>query len=124
MPRHIVRLGIVVLLLLATGCARVTIYEGDGTISVDDRFGVIRISAEPGTKPMVVQTDGIGVISHGGAVTVGYHSSNQATLPADDCRIVVWLDEKTKPEDLDILTKLKEPVCRIGPGASKMGGKK
>ncbi len=38
-------------------------------------------------------------------------------LPLNDCRIVVWVDENTPPELLEMITAKGESICLIGPGA-------
>jgi len=106
-------------LLVSAGCTRIVVHEGDGDVRIEDRFGVVRLTTQPGRQPQVIQTKGFGVNFRDGATTIGYFSSDMAVLPLEDCRIVVWLDEDTSLEILSEITARGEPVCAIGPGAQR-----
>ncbi len=108
-----------VLAVVSAGCTRIVVHEGDGDVRIEDRFGIVRLTNQPGRQPQIIQTEGFGVISRDGSMTIGYFSSDMAVLPLNDCRIVVWLDEDTSLEMLSEITARGEQVCAIGSGAQR-----
>ena len=57
------------------------------------------------------------IAARDGAMSIGYFSSDLVMLPPNDCRIVVWVDENTTPELLEMISAQGESICMIGPGA-------
>lgn len=103
--------------LLAGACTQANIYQADGTVEVVNGFGVMRVSPQPGTKPQVVETKGVGIVAGQDSVKVGYFKSEVAALPLDDCRIVVWMNEQSSKELAAEIRRLGAGVCTVGPGA-------
>ena len=89
--RRVACLALAVFGLVA--CARIEIREADGQLKIERHFGVISIRLEPGTAAQVVESNGIGVMSDGRALVVGYFDSHLALL-GSDCRVVLWIEER------------------------------
>jgi hypothetical protein len=66
---------------------------------------------------VIFRAEGFGIVSTGGRFTLGYVNAEYALLPVGDCRIVIWLDGDARPQALDAVRGLGEPVCFAGPGA-------
>ena len=109
--------------ILVAGCTRTVIYQADGEVQVQNRFGVTHLMTQPGTLPQIIQTDGLGISSREGALSIGYFSAEVAVLPIDDCRIVVWLDKDATSTVREELKALGDSVCVVGPGAQKLLGR-
>jgi hypothetical protein len=111
------------LVALSAGCTRIVVHEGDGAVRIEDEIGFVRLTTRPGRQPQIIRSEGLGIISRDGAMTIGYFSSDMAVLPRDDCRIVVWLEKDTVPELLDEILARGEPICPVGPGAQPEEGR-
>jgi hypothetical protein len=105
------------LAVLSPGCTRIIVHEGDGNVRVDSGIGIIRLTTQPGRQPQMIQAEGMGIFIRDDAMSIGYFSSDLVMLPLNDCRIVVWVDENTTPELLEIISAQGESICLIGPGA-------
>lgn len=106
-----------ILAVLSSGCARIIVHEGDGSVRVESRIGIVRLTTQPGRQPQMIQAEGLGIFIRDDAMSIGYFSSDLVMLPLNDCRIVVWVDENTPPELLEMITAKGESICLIGPGA-------
>ena len=73
-----------------SGCTQVTIIGADGEVTMENGIGIIKLETHPGRLPQIIRSTGFGIVTLNGGVTIGYHSSDIAILPTDDCRIVVW----------------------------------
>ena len=105
------------LAVLSPGCTRIIVHEGDGSVRVESGIGIVRLTTQPGRQPQMIESDGIGIFIRDGAMSIGYFSSDLVMLPLNDCRIVVWVDENTPPELLEMIPAKGESICLIGPGA-------
>lgn len=105
-------------LAAATACAQVTVQAGDGSVSRDIRFGIVSLDLRPGTTAQIVEIEGVGIVGQNGAITLGYLSSNTVLLPAQDCRLVVWVERAADASaDLAPLLDGQPEICAVGPGA-------
>ena len=105
------------LAVLSPGCARIVVHEGDGNVRVDSGIGIVRLTTQPGRQPQMIESEGMGILFRDGAMSIGYFSPDLVMLPPNDCRIVVWVDENTTPELLEMISAQGESICMIGPGA-------
>ena len=96
-----------------SGCTQVTVVGADGEVTTDYGIGIIKLETHPNRRPQIIRSTGIGIISRDGGVTIGYHASDIAILPTDDCRIVVWLEEGQSPEILKQIAAQNDDVCVI-----------
>lgn len=107
-------------LLLGAACTRVTIHQADGTVSSRTELGLVNLETRPATQPQIVEIDGFGVTTLNGAAVIGYHSSNMAILPIDDCRVVVWVDRDADQDRIEDLLAGDSRFCDVGPGAKTL----
>lgn len=107
-------------LLLGTACTRVTVHQADGTVSSRTAWGLVNLETRPATQPQIVKIDGFGVTTLNGAAVIGYHSTNMAILPIDDCRVVVWIGRNADPNRMTDLLAGDSRLCDVGPGAKTL----
>ena len=108
-------------LFVGSACAQVTIHAGDGSVTQDTRFGVVSIEPRPGTTAQIVELRAFGLSGQNGGLTLGYLSSTMAVLPADDCRVVVWVERAGAAPAAAVTKELlggRTDICTVGPGAN------
>ncbi len=110
-------------MVVLCGCTQISVHEGDGTVTQERSFGAVILKAEPGTQPILFQAKGLGVVTAGNRVTLGYVNADYALLPVGDCRIVIWIDKDMKVQALDAVRDLGDRVCLAGPGAAEISNK-
>lgn len=57
-------------------------------------------------------------------MTIGYHASDIALLPSDDCRIVVWLEEGQSLEAIQDIVAENDDICVIDNSPTNLTGSK
>lgn len=106
------------------GCTQVTVVGADGEVTMENGVGIIKLETHPNRRPQIIRSTGFGIISSNGGVTIGYHTSDIAILPTDDCRIVVWLEEGQSLEILEQITAQSDDVCVIDDNRKLQSGRK
>lgn len=109
--------------LVLGGCTEIRVHQGDGSVTTDRGFGAVTFKAEPGSKPVLFQAKGVGIVTTGDRFTLGYVNADYAVLPIGDCRIVVWIGQNGRVQALDALRDLGDSICLVGPGALERGEK-
>lgn len=74
------------------GCSSLTVLAGDGSVTVERRFGFLNVTPVPGRTPLVLRSTALGLQSGPFGQVVGYSSAEVTMLPPDDCRIVVIVE--------------------------------
>ncbi len=98
-------------------CTRIIVHEGDGNVRVESGIGIVRLTTQPDRQPQIIESEGMGIFLRDDEMSIGYFRSDMVMLPPNDCRIVVWVDENTPPELLEMIPAQGESICLIGPGA-------
>jgi hypothetical protein len=93
-----------------SACTTISITESSGNVIVERSFGFAKISPVADTSVITAKATSFGYISSPLGYSIGY-SKQTVTTANDDCRIIVWVDEKIDSEEF--LTELKkiENVC-------------
>lgn len=97
---------------LCHACAWVQIRSDDGQVHVERYFGVVSLQLSPATRSHVVHLKGVGLISTGFEATVGYVDLTMAAL-GNDCRLVVWLDDKDQIDELRRVAQELRDACVV-----------
>jgi hypothetical protein len=100
------------LMFMLGACTRVSIHESDGRVRVVKGFGLIRIDAEPRSQPQLIQENSFGIVRHANGWSLGYPNARRLLLPAQDCRIVVWVSASTRADTLEQIGQLPKNICR------------
>ena len=104
------------LLAVTSGCTSITVTSGEGSVSVERRFGLATISVTPAEQPMLVETRAIGFVNAALGFGAGYVTERLALLPPE-CRLVIWADEGTNLEAWRALLADTPDVCSLQPRA-------
>ena len=104
----------------AAGCAVVTIHAASrDDVEVDSRFGIVSVQIRPRAGPVIVESTSFGAGNSFDGFSVGYRSASLAALPADDCRIVLWVRNVDDLDHLNALLGAHTDVCVAGAAGAK-----
>lgn len=96
---------------LATACTTIEVREGEGSVRVERRFGLLSVDIAPGAEPVVARVRSLGVSDMPFGVSAGW-SAQDIALPGD-CRIVLWVEDSAQVEALEELLADVDDVCAI-----------
>ena len=101
--------------LVQAGCARIVVMQGDGSVQIDQRFGVLSLDLQTHSQPRLVSMRGLGLIGvSGGGATLGYERLEMLVLPPDDCRVVIWVERDVDNSVVRQLAAEQQPICIAG----------
>ncbi|MDX1423413.1 MAG: hypothetical protein R3322_09755 [Kiloniellales bacterium] len=116
--------GLMALSAVLLGCTQITVVGADGEVTTENGVGIVKLEAHPNRQPQIIRSTGFGIVSHDGRLTIGYHASDIALLPSDDCRIVVWLEEGQSLEAIQDIVAENDDICVIDNGRTNLTGSK
>jgi hypothetical protein len=101
---------IIIIYICCSACTTISITEPDGSVIVEKSFGFASISPGADTSVITAKATSFGYISSPLGYSIGY-SKQTVTTANDNCRIIVWIDEKINNEAFLVELKKIENVC-------------
>lgn len=98
------------IVLCCSGCTTIEITDRDGSVRVERNFGIVTISPEPNSSVITAKVSGFGYVTSPLGHSLGY-SKQTVTIANDQCRLIVWVDEKTDREKLSEELQMINGVC-------------
>lgn len=93
-----------------SACTTVTVEERGGTTRVSRHAGFLSVEVAPSSQGMAVSATGLGLVRTPAGVVLGYNNMRLLAL-GEDCRLVLWVENKEQLRLLEELLGDLENIC-------------